>query len=492
MILFSILLLALPLPGSPGPDGSDEIVRLLQGRMLVGEIVRHDLDGFTLVSARTGGRFELQWKDLFPGEAVRLKRHLGYRTDFTEPMVPATRLLLVNGKEIVGRVLRRSDSQIEIRTREQSVVVPRFRLSAPPETVAVPATQVLTPEQFYQERVPEIDSKHAQKEYEFALELRTVFALDRAMEHLQKARELADSEGRADLVRRIAGTEEELRRTLANRAEAEALDHVRQLMHRGRFIQAREELDSFPERYPDSALRGQYVALKERFGKARTDAMEVFLARNWFNAAVGIVQRASLEKDKTVQQRLDWAQSELPRLVREKLLSGLKGIKAEATVSELESLWQARFRHSPKSHQASYGDGSWILGEERARAGIDAPEKKKDDGKTPEQRELEERMQRYLQNLQRAQKRESGDSEETPEDWWRDATTTRRFQFLLAYYAEFSGDYKIVLVGFQDCPTCGGTGLINVLDLTAGGSRTHKVECPQCHTVGVYRLLTFR
>jgi len=337
-----------------------------------------------------------------------------------------------------------------------------------------------------------VDSKQAQKEYEFAPELRTVFALDHALEHLQKARVLAGTEGRADLVRRIEGTEEELRRTLAHRAEAEALDHVRQLMHRQRFVQAKEELASFPERFSDSALQGQYVALKERFGKARADSMGEYLARHWFNAAAGILQRESLEKDKTVQQLMDWAQTELPRLVREKLLAGMKRLKEDATVSELDALWQDRFRHSPKSHQASYGDGSWILGEERARAGIDDSKKKKDDGKTPEQRELEDRMQRYLQNLQRAQKKESGDSEETPEDWWRDATTTRRFQFLLAYYAEFSGDYQTVLVGFQDCPTCGGTGLISVLDLTAGGSRTHKVECPQCHTVGVYRQLTFR
>ncbi|MDP6963831.1 MAG: hypothetical protein QGF46_06670, partial [Planctomycetota bacterium] len=66
---------------------SDEVVRLRDGRVLIGVIEDHNLDGFSFLSAHDGGRYNLVWTDLFPGESARLHDVFGYANDIVVPMV---------------------------------------------------------------------------------------------------------------------------------------------------------------------------------------------------------------------------------------------------------------------------------------------------------------------------------------------------------------------------------------------------------------------
>ncbi|MBL7008919.1 MAG: hypothetical protein ISR76_07965, partial [Planctomycetes bacterium] len=158
----------------------------------------------------------------------------------------------------------------------------------------------------------------------------------------------------------------------------------------------------------------------------------------------------------------------------------------------LDALWQARVDHGSKRHQATFGNGSWILGEEKARAGLTEAEEDEDSGKTAAQKEIEARTKRYIDNLERTRQRAAGQDEVSPEDWWRRATASQRFQFLLAYYAEFSGDYEVTHVSFGYCGACGGQGYLTSIDLGSQGSRQRRVPCPTCHTIQVQRSITFR
>ena len=74
-------------------DGDDQVVRLRDGRLLVGAIVEHDLDGLILTTAMDGGRYELTWRDLFPGfkpRAVTLRCLLWWAGQRSGPVLDCT------------------------------------------------------------------------------------------------------------------------------------------------------------------------------------------------------------------------------------------------------------------------------------------------------------------------------------------------------------------------------------------------------------------
>jgi hypothetical protein len=490
MILSFLLASAL---AAPAQDPADELVRLRDGRLLVGLIETHDLDGFVLSEARTGGQYRLSWGDLFPGEAERLRTDFGYADATEVPMTTASRLLLTNGRELVGRILREDDRQIELRRRETTTIVPLQNLAAPPEPVTIEAAEVLTPEQFYAERLPQVAADDAYAQFTFAQELEVMFALDQAKVHFELAGELAAAEGDGPLGQRVAGALTQLETTIANRDEAEYLEGIRTLMHRDRFTEAKAQLASFESEFPDAALRGEYLQLEDLFGERQEIAVVEYLERHWFNRTVKLLKRKALEKDAPVDEMIAYIEGELPLLIRAAMLEELQGIDDQLDITALDGLWARRLDIGASLHSAGFGDGTWILGEDKARAGLVEEKEDANDGKTDQQREMEERMKRYLDNLE-AQRRaaSSGDSEARPEDWWRRASVSQRFQWLLAYYAEFSGDYKLVNVNWSYCPTCAGAGFIETLDVTADGSNNRRSKCPTCHGVQVRRGISFR
>ncbi|HEX9792664.1 MAG TPA: hypothetical protein VGC54_01650 [Planctomycetota bacterium] len=492
MIIAPTLLLFTAFPLLQGTDGDDYVLRLRDGRVLVGEVVRHDLDGLEVVSALDGGRYALPWGVFFPGEEERLKHSFGYRAETGPPLVAATQLLLKNGKQMIGRVLGRDEDSIRLRTGNTVVTVPLARLAAPPEEVRVPAPQVLTPEQFYAEQAPLVAADDALRQFEFAMELRSVFALEPALEHLGIAESLAKADGDNALLRRVSGARAALELTLAHREEAEALEQIRQLIHRERFAVALTALEDFGREYPDGGLRGEYLELEARFDEQRDEAMQSWLTRNWFNAVIPLLRSKALDRESTMDSIMEWAEETVPSEVRKRLLGDLVVMKEDLDESAVDALWQARFAHTPKRHQAGYGIGTWILGEERARKGLDVVDENADDGRSSEQKELEDRMRRYLENLERAKRSSGADDQVSPESWWRTASPTERFQWLLAYYAENSGDYQVTSVRFDNCRTCGGTGVLANTEVGSAGSREKEQRCHTCHGVAVYRAITFR
>ncbi len=487
---------AAPQADLPAGATADEIVRLRDGRMLVGAIEEHDLDGFLLVLARTGGRLRLGWSDLFPGEAERLRSALGYANQTAVPTTTAHRILLRNGREIVGRITRQDSRGIEVRTLESTLLVPADMVAAPPEEILVAATAVLTPEQFYLERVSTVAPGDAYANFLFAQELAQIFALDRAKEHFTLAGTLAAAQGDAPLLTRVTGALQQLEETIVNRAEALALEQIRRAMYRERFEEAEALLDAFATQFPSPKLRVAYSKAKAAFVGERNQAITRYLARTWFDRVVAQVKRRALDREATMDQLLAWVEGELPLAVRASLVEELKTMNDELDPFALDPLWRERASQGAVRHRASFGEGTWILGEERARAGMEDPAAKEaEDGKTAAQREMDERMQRYLANLEAQRRTAAGaenEGEATPDDWWLQASVTERFQFLLAYYAEYSGDYQMTVVEFTACSTCAGSGVLESVEISAQGAQHRRQRCPTCHGVGVRRALNFR
>lgn len=488
-----LALLAAPLPQQP--DSADELVRLRDGRLLVGLIEEHDLDGFQLLLARSGGRLRLAWSDLFPGEAERMRAALGYAEAAAVPTTVAHRVLLRNGKEVVGRILRQDAGGIEVRTLESTLLIPPQLVAAPPEEIVVEAATVLTPEQYWAERLPEVPADDGHANYRFAQELVQMFALDRAKEHFTIARALAAASADQPLLRRVDAALQSLEQLILNRDEAEALEAIRKAMYRERFEEAEAALAAFAAEFPQPRLRGEFLDLRSKFQTAREQAIVRYLARNWYSRAMDEVKRKALDREAAVDQLLSWVESELSAAIRQRLAAELAPMDDELDPAALDGLWARRLEQGVARHRASFGEGTWILGEERARAGMDkGAEEKQDDGKTAAQKEMEERVQRYLKNLEAQRRAANGaaEGEATPDDWWRQASVTERAQFLLAYYAEFTGDFQVTTVEFDACPTCGGTGVIESIEAGAQGAQTRRLKCGLCHGVAVRRAVSFR
>ena len=493
-MILPLLLTTLLLSAIPQDDGGDQVVRLRDGRLLVGAIVEHDLDGFRLSTARDGGRYALAWSDLFPGEADRLRDAFGYRNQTQVPMTTGHRVLLANGRELIGRIMRQDERNLELRIQDSTTIIPLQRLAAPPEAVVVEAATILTPAQFYAEALPQVDSSNALAQFEFSQELEVMFALEEARTHFLLCQQLADANGDTAMSNRVNGAVAKLDKVIANREEAQYLDEITQLMHRERFTQAEELMLAYDSTFANAALRGEYLEIEGRFEERRNIAVTRYLERHWYNRALKLMKRKALDKEVRMDEAMAWLTSELPLMVRQQLIEEIQTMDKELNLTSINERWHARLELGASSHSAGYGDGSWVLGIERVKEGLhDAEEEAANDGKSEEQRKMEERMKKYMDNLESGRRaKASAEQDISPEDWWRRAAVTQRFQWLLAYYAEFSGDYELVSVKFALCNTCAGQGFLEYLEVGGDGAKTKRRKCPTCHAVQVRRSVLFK
>jgi len=490
MITLFLVVLAVPL--AQESVGTPDVIRLMNGRILVGEIMEHDLDGLVVLQARSGGVLRLTWPDLFPGEADRLRLGFGYNAEVVMPQVEADRLFLVNGDARTGLILERGDDYIQLRQGDTTTKIPRNRLAAPPDKVIVDATEVMTPEQFHTYRSPEFSLEDPMAQYEFSLELELVLALERAKEHLLLSQSLVEND--PPLSQRLGVALDRVEISLLHKAELKELIQIRQSVYRDRYAEARLALDAFADAHQDTPFWEDYLSIEASFEEKRKEGILRYLKKHWYSRVGSMVKRQALQRDASVQSLQTWAETTLPQLMREAMVAELQEMKEGLDESEVESIWVSRLDNRPKRHQAGFGVGTWVLGEERARAGMKVAAAEEDDGKTAAQKEIESRFNDYLKNLERTRQAAGVSQEASPDDWWKVASSSERYQWLLAYYAEYSGDYALVSVRFENCFNCNGAGVFQTRRVSAGEDeeRPERRECPVCHGISIRRGIYFK
>ena len=102
-----------------------------------------------------------------------------------------------------------------------------------------------------------------------------------------------------------------------------------------------------------------------------------------------------------------------------------------------------------------------------------------------------------LQQLARKTSTKVEDAEEI-QAFWENYPQNARVQWLLAYYAETTGEASVVRVTATECSQCSGTGVREAIDLLTSGNNqegdrgTDLRSCPACHHIGVVRRVAFR
>jgi hypothetical protein len=125
---------------------------------------------------------------------------------------------------------------------------------------------------------------------------------------------------------------------------------------------------------------------------------------------------------------------------------------------------------------------------------------------------LEEKIRRFLQSQKtagRASALRGEEDEDDVEGFWKTLSTNNRASWIVAYYAENSGDMEIKdPPELRNCPTCAGRGVLEQVitgfnrsgdsNSTRGPQRPKVpsgrliVACETCKTIGIIRRIRYR
>ncbi len=232
---------------------------------------------------------------------------------------------------------------------------------------------------------------------------------------------------------------------------------------------------------------------RDRTQKAQLKALRAEVATRWHANAVKRAKAAA--RFDTYGQVMAYLEETMHQDILTAVTADLAELKQDITEEEVAVLFAER--EGGRFRRASYGNGTWMLGEDKARAGIEKPEESGPAGEQDAARKaLEEKIKRYIEHQASVRSSSGSEDDVSPEDYWTEFPYNSRSNWILAYYAEFSGDMQLRRAQFANCRECGGTGAREVVNL--GGARegqegsTRLVPCPTCHHIGVIRKISFR
>jgi tetratricopeptide (TPR) repeat protein len=490
-------------------DVPSTMLRLRSGAIAFGEILAHDPEGIRFRMLETGGEVPLPWSTLDPVEADEMRLRYGYvQADAEELMLDADRLELANGAEVVGRIVERTDTHIWVKRAEGTVPIPKTSVRGAITSVQAPALDVFTREELYQEKAFELQGRlaadgrsGAQAHDELARYAERLFDFAHALEHYQRAAALDPTYEAARLAQDVA-------RATSKAALQQQVDHLAEIdlqRARKRYDKAIELVTQFRTLYPKSPLLADLAKLQERVAKSQErDLRAEIVSRVHFwtvRLARETGRKAVFEE---VQGYLD---EKMAEDVMQKVRDDVQTIAPGVEVDQVRRLWGER--KGGKVRTATYGLGTWLLGES-ARAELDQTKEKAaaepEKGSQSEARKkLEQRIQRYLENQKLTRSSGGGEAsdDEDPQVFWEGWTSAGRSQWVLSYFAEKSGEFRDLVARFDPCRECGGTGARDMLFTGNAGSAGEDgkgaaqagsvlVPCPACHTLGIVRRVRYR
>jgi hypothetical protein len=496
------------------PAGDLVMLRLADGSFLWGRIASHDAERVSFERLDNGGTVRVPWTRLDPVQSGELQERFGY-VDHSgdELMVEADRLTLADGSEVIGKIINRTESELYVKTSHSLVPVPIARLRGAATIVQVPALDVYSREELYRSELDKLDKASASSEFELARFCERINDFAHALEHFQAAQALDASFQPSDVKQAIA------RSTLkaSSQAQLDELYKIDSLRARGKFDAALAACDQFEQKYADSPLRADSAKKRQQIKKGRDAALRELVARSFYRWADVLIAKVARNPQMTLEASLAYLEDKLTDEIVTAMHKELQHAIGESlTPEEVRKVWQSR--KTIRFRRASYGQGTWLLGEKQARAGLE--EEKKEEGpkseKDAERSKLEEKLKRYLQNQQVLQKKKADSKEQGPSEqevFWSTWTSTSRSYWLLAYYAEHGGELKLRNVDFSNCPDCNGTGVREIINTgsarsnpnqggggRSGGNSTGNspnsanndmIDCPLCHSIGVLRRVNY-
>ncbi|MEE8469202.1 MAG: hypothetical protein V3T22_12150, partial [Planctomycetota bacterium] len=297
------------------------------------------------------------------------------------------------------------------------------------------------------------------------------------------------------------------REKAAQQAQIDYLRDVDLFRKRGQFDQGLALLEAFPETFPDSPLTANAVRQGARLLEARDAAIRELVRRRWNHHMRRRIRARAGKLDYVAA--VAYAQEELSEEIQALVLADVqRQISTDVMPGDILAFWA--LRRKSRYDLASYGIGTWLLGEDKALAGTGdgvepaAPKSAKDQ----ERDKLEEKIKRFLKNQQSARRaRRSAEQEDEFQAFWVTFTLDARSQWIRAFYVEFGGDFELDdHPRLSNCRTCGGRGVLEVVRVggapgSGGATRQGGVttnapsqleSCPTCRGIGRVRRVRYR
>jgi tetratricopeptide (TPR) repeat protein len=477
---------------------TDDVImlQLFDGRVLWGRISGHDAERLTFQRLDTGGTAQLPWSLLDPDQAGEYLERFGY-VDHSgdELMVEADRIVLDDGQEIIGKIVNRTPRELYVKTSTSLFPVPMARLRGQILPLQVPALDIYTRGELYQGELPNLEQASAESHFALATYCERILDFVHAAEHYEAARAL-DPGFMPDELPQF------LQRASAKAQNQAQLDHLFEadrLRARRKYDEALVRLEEFELMYPETSLTQELIKKRSQVEKARDQALTVQVPQQFHSWTKRLTAKVARDPKLGFTSAIEYVESSLTDDVLEAVLSDMqRTVGMSVTSDEVRRKWQERPRG--RIRRASYGQGTWLLGEDRARAELQpeveaaAPQTEKG----AERARLEEKIKRYMQNQQLVQRaKAAADQESELEAFWSTWNSNNRSQWLLAYYVEQGGEMKIrTPVHFRNCRDCNGSAVREIIDTgnARSGSQSASmrlIKCPLCQGIGVMRRVDY-
>ncbi len=384
-----------------------------------------------------------------------------------------------------------------------TLALPKDRIAGASVPIEVPVRLIYTRDELYARELAAVSGEDAAGNYEIAKFCENVLDFAHAAQHYQKARALDASFHADDLAAALARTAEKAK----NAEQLEYLAEVDTLLARHQYDEALARADAFAERFPGSPFVNESKKKHDRVLKARDAFLADYVRLDFLSMASRLARNASTKF--TYEQAIGYLESQMKADLLAAVAKDVQSQTKQLDPDAVHKLFLQRDKKKLRWERASYGSGTWLLGKERALKG-EQPDQPKDGQPQKPQSALDkqraalnEQIQRFLQNREMVAKSKS-DSEksEDREAFWREFSSTGRSQWILAYFAEYGGEFEVSPKPlFDNCRECGGTG-VRVLSLaganvapTQGNKPTgteEKVNCEACHGLGRVRRISYR
>jgi hypothetical protein len=473
------------------------MLRMRDGSIQWGAIGAHDPDGITFVRIENGGQVHLPWSALQPEQEEEFRRKWGY-VDLSsdEVMMTADRLVLVDGGEVIGLIIDRTPDALVVKRAGTTAIVPKNRISASSTTVQVPALELYTKDELYNRELGNAAPVDAEGNYKLGEYCERILDFAHAAQHYKRAQEL-DAKYRPEDVKAA------LVRSAEKAKAQDQIDYLSQvdlLLARKKYDEALTRADAFKEKYPESPLIPDAKRKHDHIVKARERDISEHVAQSWYSWSGRLARTAAMTKN--LEQSLGYVDDAMKKDILEHVTKDTQRISKEATPDAVRKLWVARKKL--RWYHASYGMGTWLLGKDAALKGeqADAPKAAPQNEKDKARSDLEQKLQRYLQNQEIAKKSQSKDQQKDDrEGFWKEFGSDGRTLWILAYYAENGGEMECdKKPQLDNCRECGGTGVRDVAVSGANVAKAGKgkdtgaqvIECPACHGLGRVRRINYR
>lgn len=467
LAVFAALCLA-PQAG-PSLDGSPTMLRLRSGAIQWGEVLEHTPDGVVFKRLDTGGVVRLSWTFLDPTQERALRTEFGYIDTSNEVLyVDADRLILVDGKEVTGLIVDQGEGRIRVKTESGLIDVPSARVRAVSGGVQVPALEVYTREELIQKRLAETPPVDAEALYDFGGFCEQILAFSHSLDAYEKAAELDPAFRAAEMPGLIARTAKKVEQQV----QLEYLAEVDLLKRRKQFDEAMKSLTLFPDKFPNSPLEVDRLKLTKRVEDAQEDYVREVVQRGWYRWTERLAAQAARKMG--FSEALGFAEEKLHQDVLTAVVDDAREWNQELEEDTVLQMWLER--KVSRYRVASYGLGTWLLGEDSALAGSPQSNQAAESANEvdSERAALEEKIRKFLQSQKTAGRSSAGageDDEDDVESFWKMLSSTSRSSWIVAYYAENSGDMEIKdPPELRNCPTCAGRGVIEMVVSDSSGS----------------------